>query len=166
MRRTAQWPTLAAMFTPRRPSRLSRNAPKLPPVQSTTVPPRMRRSRSATADRVRAVHLERVRSEEQRTRVGVHVIRRLAQLVDHTRILRVAVREVARPYEAVGADDRGQHLRRDLARIEADPALPLEVFARRERQAAGRPPVALEELVEPVHPVRDPTAAALEDRDL
>ena len=53
-----------------------------------------------------------------------------------------------------------------LAGVEADPALALEVLLRRERERRRRPAVALEELVEPVHPVRDPAAAALEHDDL
>ena len=86
----------------------------------------------------------------------------LAQLVDDTGILRVGVREVGRPRDAIGADQRPQQRRGALAGIEADPALALEVLAGRQRERGRRPAVALEELVEPVHPVRDPPAAALE----
>ena len=90
----------------------------------------------------------------------------LAQLVDHPRILRVAVREVGCPDEAVGAAERAERADRPLAGVEADPALPAEVVGRLERERRRGPVVALEELVHPVHPVADPAAAALEHRDL
>src|SRR5215467_12580596 len=101
------------------PSRTATSAVRAgAPVPSTTVPPRITRSTSATTGGVRPVHLERVGSEELRARVRLHPLGCLAQLVDDAGILRVAVREVAGPDEAVGADDRRQYLRCDLAGVE------------------------------------------------
>ena len=99
-------------------------------------------------------------------RVVGQVVVVLAQLVDHAGVLGVAVREVGRPDEAVGADERAERARRALAGVEADPALPPEVLLGVQRHRRRGPAVALLELVEAVHPVGDPAAAALEHRDL
>src|SRR5690242_20216574 len=134
------------------------------PEPSTTVPPRI--SRSMSASPVEAVQRERVRAVEAETRVVGKRRVVLAQLVDDARVLRVAVRKVGRPDEPVGAAQRTQRADGALAGIEADPALSAEVLGRLHRQRRRGPPVALEELIQPVHPVADPAAAALEDRDL
>ena len=64
----------------------------------------------------------------------------LAQLVDDSGILRVGVREVGRPRDPVGADERPQQGRGALAGIEADPALALEVLAGRQRKSGVAQP--------------------------
>ena len=276
VRRIAQCPTLAATFTPTRPSRLPRNSPNEPPAQSTA---RLQRVRAHPLDAAEHQHEPRdvvrfggaqgepaVAGEDRghavprsgrrgrvpvqlRVVVGVDVdeARRDGQTVgvdDLARLDLVAeradlgdaavvhcdIRGACRParpvhdgaapdeeidrhqrvmpyrsralvpksparaswsipsvhsrnssttpgylaslcgkslaHTAFGAVERPQHRRRRLARIEADPALTLEVLLRRQRQRRRGPAVALEELAEPVHPMRDPAAAALEDRDL
>ena len=72
-----------------------------------------------------AVQLERVEPEEAGAGVVGQVAVVLAELVDHARVLRVVVREVGGPDEAIGADDRSERAGRALARVEADPALAL-----------------------------------------
>src|SRR5215813_12628227 len=79
-------------------------------------------------------------------------------------IHRVGVRVIRRPQHAVGADearDRGQRL---LVRVEGDPALPAEVVARIQLEAA----LVVEDLamvVHPLEPVRDPAPTRLEEEE-
>src|SRR5690606_17134125 len=87
------------------------------PVPSTTVPPRIRRSNIEAIERTRVQPVERLALP-----VG-EVVVVLAQLVDHTGVLRVVVGEVRRPDEAVDPADLGERSRRALTGIEADPAL-------------------------------------------
>ena len=108
-----------------------------------------------------------LRAEQPRPRVGVHALGVLAQLVDDAGILRVAVREVGGPHEAV----RCRRAARAPARCVSPGSKLIQHW--RWKYSLGvsdsggrRPAVALEELVEPVHPVRDPAAAALEHDDL
>ena len=112
------------------------------------------------------VQVERVAPEQPGSGHGVEVAVALAQLVHDARVLRVAVGEVRRPDEPVGARERAQHPHGPFAGVEADPALPPEVLLGGQRQVGCRPPVALLELAEPVHPVRDPPAPALQDDHL
>src|SRR3954467_5819025 len=173
-----------AVTSPRRPTAVTRPS-RTPtsavnagsPEPSTTVPPRTTRSRSGIrepapvrTERVLvldAVDARRVGTEDLALAFGGQLLDPLHELVDHTRVLRVGVREVARPDQIVLARQVGHRTHRALAGIEADHAVAPEVLARREAQRRGeRPVVGLEELVEAVHPVRDPAAAALEHEHL
>src|SRR3954463_4128703 len=149
--RSSTRPT-AAIF----PSRMATSAVRAgAPVPSTTVPPRITRSNGDV------IHLTRVEAVQRATVCVGQVVVVLSQLVDHAGVLRVVVREVRGPDHPVGADQRSEHPRRALTRIEADPALPLEVLLGGERHRCGGPVVALLELVEAVHPVGDPPTTAL-----
>src|SRR6476660_3572085 len=159
-----------AVIRPSRTPTSAENAGR--PEPSMTVPPRTRRSSSGMREALLVTLLERVDTRRvladdlalARVRQVLDV---LEQLVDHPRILRVGVRKVAGPDEVVLAREVGHRPHRSLSRIEADDAVPPEVLARSEAQLRGKCPlVGLEELVEAVHPVRDPTAAALQHQHL
>ncbi len=106
------------------------------------------------------------RAEQPGAGRGVEVAVVLAQLVDDPGVLRVAVREVGRPDEPVGAGERAEQPRGAFPGVEADPALPPEVLLGGQGHPGGGPAVALLELAEAVHPVGDPPAAALQDDHL
>src|SRR3954467_11219139 len=116
--RSSTHPT-AAIF----PSRIATSAVRGgAPVPSTTVPPRIRRSKCDV------IHLTRVEPVQRATVCVGQVVVVLSQLVDHTGILGVVVREVRRPDHPVDADQGSEHPRGALTGIEADPALPFEVL--------------------------------------
>src|SRR5581483_9762082 len=138
------------------------------PLPSTTVAACSSRSRSAMHDAPGVpvfdlVDARRVRAQDLAPLRCGKMFDALHQLVDDTRVLRVGVREVARPDQVVLAGEIGHRAHRPLAGIEADDAVAPEVLARREAQPRReRPFVGLEELVEAVHPVRDPPTTAFE----
>src|SRR5215203_3234218 len=172
-----------AATSPRRPTAATRPS-RTPtsavyagrPDPSTTVPPRTSRSRSgvdtarcgtALVEVLDSVDARRVGADDLALPLVGQILDPLHELVDDARILGVGVREVARPDEIVLAGEVGHRAHRPLTRIEADHAVASEVLARREAERCSeRPVVRLEELVEAVHPVRDPTAAALEHEHL
>src|SRR5215207_6151731 len=147
------------------------------PEPSTTVPPRTSRSSSGTGETALfgtvvvlvfdAVDPCRVRTDDLALSLRWDVLDALHELVDHARVLGVGVREVARPDEVVLAREVGHRAHGALAGVEADHTVAPEVLARREAERRREGPVVrLEELVEAVHPVRDPAAAALEHEHL
>src|SRR5687767_529893 len=94
-----------------RPSRIATSAVKAgSPVPSHTFPPRTTTSYAVTAlslslDWGETVEAGGVQAEEPGAGVGLHAFGVLRELVDDTRVLRVAVREVRCPDEGVGAGE-------------------------------------------------------------
>src|SRR5689334_1880607 len=169
-----------AVACPRRPTATTRPS-RTPtsavyagsPEPSTTVPPRTSTSssgmhvlllrRALLVLVLDAVDARGVRTDDLALPFGGEVLDPFHELVDDAGVLGVGVREVARPDQVVLAGEVRHRTHRALAGIEADHAVAAEVLARCEAERRGeRPVVGLEELVEAVHPVRDPAAAALE----
>src|SRR3984893_5765894 len=89
-------------------------------------------------------------------------------LADHVRRAReeaVLMRIIGRPHDLVRADIVGQHGNAVLYRLERDPAIAPEQFARPHLRGGIVKPLVVEMPVHTVEPRRDPAAARFEERD-
>ena len=95
-------------------------------------------------------------------------VHRLAQLADHAGDLGVRMRVVARPDDAIGADQRvlGGEAQRALVGVEGDPALALEVLGRLHLHLRHVPREDLVMVIEALEPGNDPAAVRLEEDHL
>src|SRR5262249_16647421 len=114
---------------------------------------------------VEPVESHRAAGQDALLRLGRGALQALAHHVGGAGKEAVAVRIVGRPHDLVGPDVIGEHVQGAFHRLERDPAIAPEQFARAVRQPAVVETLVVEMPVHAVEPGRDPATARFEETD-
>src|SRR5881392_3367347 len=114
---------------------------------------------SSARSSVQPVEAHRAAGEDTLLRRGRGALQPLAHHVGRAGEKPVAMRVVGCPHDLVGADIIGEHIEATLDRLERDPAIALEQFARPRLEAGIVEALIVEMPIHPVEPRRDPAAA-------
>src|SRR5438093_2550215 len=123
------------------------------------------RARPGVVGSTDAVEAERAAGEHLVLRLGGQRSEPLAEHLRRARKEAVRVRIIGGPHDLVRPDVVGQHRDAAFDRLERDPAIALEQFARPRLRRGLVEALVIEVSVHAVEPRRDPAAARLEKRD-